>query len=42
MVWNLVEDLEWGHLNERKVLKWLNENVYSEDILKLYKNEKTT
>jgi hypothetical protein len=40
MVWNLVEDLEWGHFNEKKVLSWLNEHVYSEDILKLYKNEK--
>tara|TARA_R110001592_G_scaffold90466_1_gene265957 strand:- start:1722 stop:2141 length:420 start_codon:yes stop_codon:yes gene_type:complete len=40
MVWNLVEDLEWGHFNEKKVLKWLNENEYSDDIFKLYKNEK--
>lgn len=40
MVWNLVEDLEWGHFNEKKVLKWLNENQYSDDIFKLYKNEK--
>lgn len=40
MVWNLVEDLEWGHFNERKVLKYLNENLFHEDNFKLYKNEK--
>ena len=40
MVWNIVEDLEWGHFNERKVLTWINENIFQEDKMKLYKNER--
>jgi len=40
MVWNIVEDLEWGHFNERKVLTWLNNNLFEEDNMKLYKNER--
>lgn len=40
MGWNIVEDLEWGHFNERKVLTWINDNIFQEDNMKLYKNEK--
>ena len=40
MVWNIVEDLEWGHFNERKVLSWINNNIFQEDNMELYKNEK--
>jgi len=40
MVWSIVEDLEFGHFNEKKVIEWLNNNLFQEDNMKLYKNEK--
>ena len=32
------KDLEFGNYYERKVIEWLNENDYSNDKLKFYKN----
>ncbi len=40
MVWSLIEDLEFGHFNEKKVIEWLNNNLFQDDNMKLYKNEK--
>lgn len=40
MAWSIIEDLEWGHFNERKVIKWLNNNLFIKDNMKLYKNER--
>jgi len=39
-MWNLIEDLEYGKLRERLVVAYLNENIYLEDNLKLYQNQK--
>ena len=36
-MWNLVKDLENGKIGEKIVVKYLNENIYIEDNLKLYK-----
>ena len=36
-MWNLVKDLENGKIGEKMVVKYLNENIYIEDNLKLYK-----
>lgn len=40
MAWSIIEDLEWGHFNERKVIEWLNNNLFIKDNMKLYKNER--
>ena len=40
MAWSIIEDLEWGHFNERKVLEWINNNIFMNDIMKLYKDER--
>ncbi len=38
--WSLYEDLEWGKMNEKKFLWFMNKNIYQDDFLKMYKNEK--
>lgn len=37
-MWNLIEDLKYGKLREKMVIKYLNENI--KDKFKLYENEK--
>ncbi len=39
-MWNLVEDLVYGKIREKYVVKYLNENIYFDNELKLYQNEK--
>tara|TARA_R100000231_G_C5202558_1_gene127858 strand:- start:12 stop:479 length:468 start_codon:yes stop_codon:yes gene_type:complete len=39
-MWNLIEDLEYGKIRERLIVAYLNENIYIEDNLNLYQNEK--
>lgn len=38
--WSLYQDLEFGKFNEKKLLSYLNKNVYQDNFLKMYKNEK--
>ena len=38
--WSLYEDLAWGKMNEKKFLWFMNQNIYAEDFLHMYKNEK--
>tara|TARA_R110000737_G_scaffold145233_4_gene175309 strand:- start:887 stop:1315 length:429 start_codon:yes stop_codon:yes gene_type:complete len=40
MAWSIVEDLQNGHKNERKVLKYFNSHEYAEDKFILYKDSK--
>ena len=39
-MWNILEDLKWGHMREKLVVSYLNENMFFDDRLKLYKNQK--
>jgi hypothetical protein len=39
-MWNLIEDLKYGKIREKYVIKYLNENIFIEDNLQLYQNEK--
>ena len=40
MVWNLQEDLISGKEREYRVVKYLNENIYMDDKLNIYKDDK--
>ena len=39
-MWNIIEDLKYGKIREKYVVKYLNEDIYMNDKLKLYQNEK--
>lgn len=39
-MWDIMEDLKYGKIREKYVIKYLNENIYIEDNLQLYQNEK--
>tara|TARA_R110002167_G_scaffold19592_3_gene72058 strand:+ start:399 stop:836 length:438 start_codon:yes stop_codon:yes gene_type:complete len=39
-MWNIVEDLKYGKIREKYVVKYLNENIYLDDNMVLYENEK--
>lgn len=39
-MWNLAEDLIYGKIREKGVVKYLNQNIYNSDKLNLYQNEK--
>jgi len=39
-MWNLLEDLKFGKIREKIVVYFLNKNIYIEDPLRLYSNEK--
>tara|TARA_R110000772_G_scaffold130511_1_gene238759 strand:+ start:862 stop:1314 length:453 start_codon:yes stop_codon:yes gene_type:complete len=39
-MWNLKLDLLWGKNNERKVVCFLNRDIFIKDFLKLYEDEK--
>jgi hypothetical protein len=39
-MWNLVQDLKYGKIREKYVVKYLNENIYFDNELQLYQNEK--
>ena len=39
-MWNIVEDLKYGKLREKIVVCFLNKNIYTDNFLKLYSNEK--
>ena len=39
-MWNIVEDLKYGKDRERYVVKYLNENIYIDDNMVLYENER--
>tara|TARA_R110000822_G_scaffold175722_1_gene315376 strand:+ start:2830 stop:3258 length:429 start_codon:yes stop_codon:yes gene_type:complete len=39
-MWNIKEDLIYGKEREYGVIKYLNDNIYLEDNVKLYSNEK--
>ena len=39
-MWNLIEDLKYGKIREKIVVCFLNQNIFTDDHLKLYSNEK--
>ena len=39
-MWNILEDLKYGKIREKLVVAFLNENLYPNEKLKLYQNEK--
>lgn len=39
-MWNIIEDLKYGKIREKYVVKYLNENIYLDDPMVLYANEK--
>ncbi len=39
-MWNLIEDLKYGKIREKIVVYFLNKNIYNDEPLKLYSNEK--
>jgi len=40
MGWNLAEDLVYGKIRERLVVGYLNQDIFRDDIIKLYENER--
>ncbi len=38
-MWDLIKDLEYGKQREYAVVNYLNDNIYIEDNLRLYKNK---
>ena len=39
-MWNIAEDLKYGKIREKIVVTFLNKNIYTDNFLKLYSNEK--
>lgn len=39
-MWNLLEDLKFGKIREKIVVYFLNKNIYIDDPLRLYSNQK--
>ena len=37
-MWNLVQDLKYGKIREKYIVKYLNENIYFDNELQLYQN----
>ena len=39
-MWNIMKDLEYGKLREKITVYFLNKNIYADDRLVLYENQK--
>ncbi len=39
-MWDLIQDLKYGKTREKIVVCYLNKNIYTDDYLKLYSNQK--
>lgn len=39
-MWNLLEDLKYGKIREKIIVYFLNKNIYIDDPLRLYSNQK--